>query len=92
MRDALVVGAQIGRKRGDHGVDVDAAGGQHVFEVGPVAAAVEERLEHGQIEARQERKHLAGERLERTRASMAVVEVGAFRKTSTGVVSQYSRV
>ena len=60
--DAMVVGAEVAHEHSGDRFDVERAGGLHLLEVGPVLGAVEERLEHGEVAARQERDLVAGER------------------------------
>src|SRR4051812_15185974 len=62
--DPVVVAPQVAHQGPEHGLDVEGAGGRHLLEVGPVPRAVEERLEDGQVPAREERQLVVEERLE----------------------------
>ena len=55
-RQPVVVGTEVAHEHPGHEVDVEGAGRLHLLEVGPVLGAAEERLEHGEVGARQERQ------------------------------------
>jgi hypothetical protein len=56
-------------------VDVEGARHEHVLEIGPVASSVEERLEHREVAAGEERQHRATKWLEHDTTHGRVVEL-----------------
>ena len=74
--DAWVVGAEVVDEHAGDGLDVERAGCGHLLEVGPILRPVEERLEHGEVAAGEERDVVAGEGF----PSDALADVGVERR------------
>src|SRR4051794_33364561 len=74
--DPVVVGPEVADEHADGAVDVERAGPRHLLEVGPVLGAVEERLEHRQVGAGEERELVAAEVLPAGPRRRLLVELG----------------